>query len=135
MKSIRNLSGFVLLLLFAASQSTCNSYVTQGEALYDFYCESCHMKDGSGLEGLIPPLTDEQFLNANRDLLPCILKYGIKDPLVVNGITYTDPMEGFKDLTETEITNILNYVGRSWGNNISFYQPEEVRSSLINCSK
>jgi hypothetical protein len=91
------------------------------------------MDDGSGLEGLIPPLTDQEFLEANRSVLPCILKHGTKEHLTINGTTYTDPMDGFKSLTETEILNILNYVGDSFGNKLPVYQPAEVKTAIQNC--
>ena len=41
------------------------------------------MEDGEGLQRLIPPLNSSSFISENRELLPCIIKYGIDRPIEV----------------------------------------------------
>ena len=93
------------------------------------------MEDGSGLAKLIPALTDAQFLSDNRDLLPCMIKYGMEGPIVINGIEYDEKMEGFIHLTDAEISNIANYVLNKWASNKTPMLPESVSKALEDCPK
>ncbi|MBL7802984.1 MAG: cytochrome c [Saprospiraceae bacterium] len=104
-----------------------------GEWLYGKQCASCHGPEGKGLGALIPPLAGSDYLGAQRDILPCIVRYGLKDTITVNGKNYTEPMAGLPQLTDIEITNILNYVNNAWGNQNGVYQLGEVRQLLEKC--
>lgn len=87
------------------------------------------------MNALIPPLTDSVFLDKNRDRLPCILRYGLKDSIVVNGIVYSEEMKGVAALTDIHITNILNYIDHTWGRNQKPFQLEEVQQMLDKCKQ
>jgi mono/diheme cytochrome c family protein len=84
-----------------------------GAQLYKNLCANCHMDNGSGLNGLIPTLAAADYLSANRSKLPCILLYGLQDTI--------------------DITNILNYIGHHWGNELPEFQLEEVKKALEQC--
>jgi mono/diheme cytochrome c family protein len=124
---------FLLIILFIIACQG-NRY-KQGERLYQYYCMSCHMEDGEGLQRLIPPLNNSSFIPENRELLPCIIKYGIDRPIVVNEKQFREPMAGIKDLTETEITNILNYIFTNWDNEFPTIKLQEVMDALENCDQ
>lgn len=106
----------------------------QGERLYAYHCSNCHMPDGSGLEGLIPPLAQSDFLRLHPEQVPCIIRYGQKGPIVVNGKTYDQEMAAISDLNHFEITNIINYIHFAWGNGLEYRKVQEVQSALDNCS-
>jgi len=124
------LAGYLLINLFAACQS--NPY-KHGEILYQNFCVSCHMEDGSGLVGNIPPLAGADYLTKYKEELPCLIRYGSTDTLVVNGITYTTPMAGVPQLTDIEIVNIINYINHSWGNENGFTNPKNIEQYLKSC--
>jgi len=105
----------------------------QGERLYLTYCSSCHMDNGSGLGELYPPLANSDFLADNQELIPCIIRYGINTPLMVNGIVYDIPMEGIKELNDIEIHNIIRYINSAWNNNIPIPNFKETELQLENC--
>jgi mono/diheme cytochrome c family protein len=136
----RLLSFLFLLAAFALSNcdSDTNTY-KQGKILYDRYCANCHMEDGSGLKGLIPPLAKSDYLLAHRAELPCILLRGQQGKIVVNGVEYgNQEMPAIKrltndPLTDFEITNILNYVSTSMQNNEKIWTIDEVRAGLSTC--
>ncbi len=48
--------GVFALFCFAFIYSCKETPFQQGKILYEYYCANCHMEDGSGLEGLIPPV-------------------------------------------------------------------------------
>ncbi|MCB0705889.1 MAG: cytochrome c [Saprospiraceae bacterium] len=105
----------------------------QGERLYVNFCANCHMEDGSGLIGNIPPLADSDFFRDNMSLVPCIIRYGLADTIQVNGKDYWQPMTGIAHLTDIEISNIINYINEAWGNDLGFYPPDKVKETLTVC--
>ncbi|MBR9919402.1 MAG: cytochrome c [Bacteroidetes bacterium] len=127
-------SGCILAFLGMAFLNACqqNPY-KHGEILYEGFCASCHMSDGTGLIGNIPPLKGSDFLINHKDQVACIIRYGIADTLVVNGSTYSQPMAGIPQLSDIEIANIINYINHAWENDYGFYPPAEVKTSLENC--
>lgn len=106
-----------------------------GEWIYQKNCASCHGDQGQGLGELIPPLAGADFLAKNRHRLPCIVRQGLQDSILVNGKKYEQPMAGVAHLSDIEITNLLNYVNHAWGNDNGVYQLEEVRALLKQCEK
>ena len=124
-------------LLFAVViLAGCEPYpYKQGKFLYTKFCENCHMADGSGLKTLIPPLAGADYLSKNGEAVPCIIRNGIKGDLSVNGIVYNTEMAGIERLTEFEITNIINYIHTSWGNNLPIVEHLQVREWLKPCEK
>jgi mono/diheme cytochrome c family protein len=123
-----------LLLLFSFASCQDNPY-KQGERLYLYHCGNCHMEDGSGLEGLIPPLAQSDYLKNHPERIACIIRYGLSDTIVVNGKTYMgQQMEGIPDLNYFEITNIINYIHHAWGNGLGYKSAVEVERELENCN-
>lgn len=123
--------GAAMLLLSVSCDD--NPY-KQGKIYYEMYCSNCHMEDGKGLKGLIPPVAQADYLGLYRTNLPCIIRKGQKGKIIVNGSEYGEQeMLPIAKLTDFEITNILNYVGTSWGNKEKIWTVDEVRQSLKAC--
>ncbi len=107
----------------------------EGKRLYEQHCQSCHMEDGSGLKGLIPPLAGADFLQTHRDQLPCIVREGMEGPVTVNGVEYNKEMPGIENMREDQITNLLNYIHTNFGNNNERYTMPEVEQLLQACPR
>lgn len=122
---------FLTILAFGCDTGT----YRQGKFLYETQCGNCHMPDGSGLAGLIPPMVNNPNLAINRAKLPCIIVHGMKDEIIVNGTFYNQEMVGNSKLTESEIANILNFIFSEWNEGGKFFSPEEVMESLKNCEE
>jgi len=103
-----------------------------GKRLYQAQCNNCHMEDGLGLAKLIPPLAKSDWLKNNQDNVACILRHGQNGEIIVNGVTYNQEMPGQK-YTEVQITNIINYINNSWGNDFGVVTLEESTKALKNC--
>lgn len=114
---------------------TCNSKVKykKGKALYVAHCMNCHMPDGNGLQLLIPPVTDLQFLKKNFHQLPCIIKYGMNDTIIVNGKIYDKPMPSHINFTDHQITAILNYLLYDINKIDTLLSEQDVHNLLIKC--
>ena len=104
-----------------------------GERLYKTHCANCHMDGGEGLGALIPPLAGSDYLVSNRERLACIIRYGLKDTIVVNGKTYAEQMLGNDKLNDIQVTNVVNFMLQSWGNKQEPVTFEEVKASLSKC--
>ena len=92
------------------------------------------MDDGSGLEGLIPPLAQADYLQQNNLAVACIIRYGQQGTIIVNGQTYENPMPAIDRLSDFEITNILNYINQAWGNDYGYRKLADIRAELTQCS-
>ena len=106
----------------------------QGEALYRTHCASCHMDDGLGLRGVIPPLAGADYVARDPATIACIIRNGLKDSIRVNGIVYSEPMAGIPKLTEFQIANIINYINSAWGNDFGYVPMPEIRQRLLDCT-
>jgi mono/diheme cytochrome c family protein len=120
------------LLLFVGASCEQQPYQI-GQRLYQVHCANCHMDNGAGLGALIPPLADSDYLRLQRDKLPCLIRHGLQDTILVNGKIYAEQMPGNKHLNEVQIANVLNYVLQSWGNQEAPFSLEEVNKALNQC--
>ena len=107
----------------------------QGEILYNNFCANCHMDDGSGLRGLIPPLANADYVQADPLRMACIIRYGMKGEVVVNDTTYNQEMAGIPKLSDFEIANVINYINQAWGNDYGYVRFEDVKKNLESCAK
>ena len=107
---------FLIILLSTTSlaqQSSGDSYM-RGQMLYVDFCVRCHLPDGTGETGLIPPLANADFLQDIQATVQSI-KYGIHGPITVNGVIYNNTMAPM-GLENDEIADVTNYILNSWGN-------------------
>ncbi len=124
---------FLTLLYSTFSIQCSNEMYTQGKSLYNTHCANCHSEDGKGLRELYPPVVDSDFLNNNADLLPCIIRNGLSGNIVVNGVEFSQPMAGNKNLSDVEISNIINYIDNVLQNKKKFTSIEQVKATLESC--
>ncbi|UOQ99665.1 cytochrome c [Hymenobacter sp. 5317J-9] len=126
--------GAALALLAALLQQSCFSNNRhQGEKLYAQHCAGCHGEQGQGLGRLIPPLAGADYLVDHRAELPCLLRQGQNEVIVVNGVGYHNVMPGNKALSPAQLTNLLNFIETHWGNSASPRTIREVEQQLEAC--
>jgi len=90
--------------------------IKNGKSLYEDFCLRCHMPNGKGQEGIIPPLAKSDFLFKHMEESIKALKFGgIDGVITVNGVKYDSRMEKM-GLYDDEIADIMNYTLNSWGN-------------------
>jgi len=90
--------------------------IKKGKSLYEDFCVRCHMPNGKGQEGIIPPLAKSDFLFKHMEESIKALKFGGIDGIItVNGVKYDSRMEKM-GLYDDEIADIMNYTLNSWGN-------------------
>lgn len=120
---------------FLSSNSCKEETFYQGHSIYDSICANCHMEDGTGLKGIIPPLAGSDYLKNNQLEVGCIIRHGMEGEVVVNGKTYNQPMAGISYVTDTEIANIINYINNAWGNDFGMVDFKKLRVKLKECAE
>ncbi len=122
---------FLLCIIFSCEQQP----YRMGERIYKKQCANCHLDKGEGLGALIPPLAGSDYLASHRENLACLLRYGLKDTIVVNGKIYAEEMVANDKLNDIQIANVINFVLQSWGNNLEPLTFEEVEAALAKCKQ
>ena len=123
------LVGFAVLALFSFYQAfDLKASVERGKAVYGANCMSCHMAEGEGLAGVFPPLAKSDYLK-DRSRLVKIVLLGARGPMKVNGVDYNGEKAGF-NLTDQEVSDVVNFVRNSWGNKGEPLRPAEVQPAL-----
>jgi mono/diheme cytochrome c family protein len=96
-------------------------YFAEGYQIYTMNCANCHQADGKGMANLYPPLIGSKIIQ-DKAVMACIIKYGLKDTIIVNGKPFSRPMPANAKLQELEIAEIITYVNMKWGKD-SVYTP------------
>lgn len=105
--------GFICFVSHAQSNEI--SSIERGQLLYEDLCLRCHMPNGKGVPNAFPPLAQSDYLNDIEATIRIIKYGGIKEDLIVNGVTYKGYMEN-QGLSDDEIADVTNYILNSWGN-------------------
>tara|TARA_B100000886_G_scaffold185927_1_gene127555 strand:+ start:423 stop:872 length:450 start_codon:yes stop_codon:yes gene_type:complete len=93
--------------------------ILRGEIVYLQYCINCHKVNGCG--GLnIPPLQNSDFLMTKISESVRAIKYGQNGEIYVNDKKYNGYMPPM-GLSNGEISDVMNYILNSWGNNSSYF--------------
>jgi nitrite reductase (NO-forming) len=101
--------------------------IERGKEVYNSQCITCHMEKGEGLEGAFPPLAKSDYLMADKKRAVKQILEGVSGEMVVNGVTYNGDMPAI-DLTDEQVSDVLNYVRNSWGNKGGAVTPTEVKA-------
>jgi mono/diheme cytochrome c family protein len=108
-----------------------DQYIAEGFTLYQNYCANCHQRDGKGLENLYPALSSEYLMDKSKVI--CWIKYGVNQPMTVNGKLYHRAMPANPDLKDLEIAEIVTYVYNTWGKQTEITTIQTVQEAIENC--
>ena len=102
-----------------------------GKSLYQATCQSCHQANGSGTQGVYPPLTNSEFVNGDPQILAHIILRGLSGEIYVNNERYASYMSAYgKKLSDKEIQKLIHYVQTEFGSakkeDIQFMDEKEI---------
>ena len=103
------------------------SIVNTGKNVYDKTCKVCHQEDGKGIVDAFPPLAGSDYLMEDKTRAISQVMYGSEGEITVNGNVYNGMMPA-QVLTDEEITDVINYILNSWGNDGGQVSIEEVHA-------
>ncbi|MEO1052358.1 MAG: cytochrome c [Bacteroidota bacterium] len=134
----KNIIATIAVLLFcltlssfyrAPSQSDkLKESMARGSDIYATTCSACHMQTGEGISGVFPPLAKSDYLMADITRSIRQIIYGADGEMVVNGVTYNGQMAAL-DLSDEQVSDVLNYVRNSWGNKGEIVTPADVKAA------
>lgn len=108
--------------------SSVNDNANLGATLYRTSCSSCHQANGEGVTGAFPPLAGDPVVtdeDATRHIE--IILFGMQGK-TIDGVEYSAAMPPFsQQLSDEEVTAIVNHERQSWGNNAPTVTAEEVQ--------
>ncbi|MEO0662056.1 MAG: cytochrome c, partial [Planctomycetota bacterium] len=109
----------------------------RGEAVFAKVCAQCHQPHGGGAAGFAPTLRGTKYVLGDEDRLARILLLGLEGPLEIEGEVWDLQMPKFEG-TDAELSDVLTYVRRSWGNAadpIETGRIESVRAAVADRTK
>lgn len=109
-------------------------YITEGIFLYKNNCANCHQNKGEGLAALYPPLAGSDYLKDKKSVI-CLIRYGQKGPIVVNGKHYNRPMPAQPQLSDLEIAEIVTYIYKEWAGETKITDVKTVTPILEQCKQ
>lgn len=122
------LTAFSITSFRVYQQKPLEQSIADGKEIYTDFCLQCHMAKGEGVKGAFPPLAKSDYLN-DIDKSIHAIKYGLKGPIKVNGVSYNGNMIN-QGLDEEEISDVMNYILNSWGNFSAVIITEEKVASI-----
>lgn len=104
---------------------TLEERIEYGRQTYTSVCQACHMADGSGIEGVFPPVADSDYLNENPDRGISAVVHGLSGEITVNGEVYDGVMPR-QNLTSEEVANVVTFMLNSFDNQGGEVTPDDV---------
>ena len=104
-----------------------------GKKVYDAVCLACHMRNGTGVPGMHPPITESDFVNGDPEKLIKIVLQGLSGEVEIKGEIYNSIMPPQAQLTDQQIADVLTFVRGSFGNTsgaITVDQVKKVREDI-----
>lgn len=91
--------------------------LAKGKGLYNGAgsCVACHMADGKGQPGSVPPLAGSDWLDDSDRTIAIVLR-GMAGPVKVNGDRYYSAMPPQLLFDDEKIADMITYVNHAWGN-------------------
>jgi len=109
------------------NQGDLKASIERGSKVYETYCLSCHMADGSGVPGMNPPLTKTKWVQGPKKELTELLLKGLTGEIEVNGEYYDNVMPSQAYLKDQELADVMTFIRNSFGNKASGVSVSEVK--------
>ena len=122
------LAATLIALIGPALEAADADNLAAGKALYngEGSCAVCHMPDGKGQPGSVPPLAGSDWLKGGSERSIAIALRGLAGPVKVNGKRYYSAMPPQLLFDDEKLAHILTYVNQSWGNQEAAVTPAQV---------
>ena len=110
-----------------------NRAYSYGQLMYQNYCSNCHGDNGEGVVRVFPPLANSDYMKNNFNNIACIIKYGMRDSVYVNGVDYNGIMPNVPGITALEISYINTFIYTKFLGIDTLFTEKDVELSLKSC--
>ena len=116
-----NLLGVITAIALVLGTAAFAQEGGEGESVYQSNCVACHQANGQGIPGAFPPLANGHVPNllaveGGRPYLINVLLYGLTGEITVDGNVYNGVMPAWNQLSDEQISGVLNYISTAWEN-------------------
>jgi|GEM_PF-27980 len=101
---------------------------SRGAKLYQSMCALCHMADGSGVASMQPRLKGSSVVAGDPSRLIDVVLKGPAAVLPPDREHYQNVMPSFASLSDDDLSEIINYLRRSYAENASSVSPDQIAS-------
>jgi cytochrome c oxidase subunit II len=114
----------------AAAEPTTGETTTAniGEQVFNTNCAACHQASGEGIAGAFPPVAGHSAAiyaaEGGREYLINLLLNGLQGEIIIDGNTYNGIMPAWRQLSDEQLAEVLNYTLTTW-DTPSDFQPYE----------
>jgi glucose/arabinose dehydrogenase/mono/diheme cytochrome c family protein len=112
-----------------------NKGIPADAQVYYNYCVNCHQIDGQGDGTRFPPLAGSEWVTGDKNRLIAVLLNGLSGPITINGKSFNYVMPPHNFLKDEDLSQVLTYIRKSFGNNAGPVTTEEVKKMRANLSK
>jgi mono/diheme cytochrome c family protein len=112
----------------ASAGNTLKTSISRGEVVYQKFCMTCHMADGSGVPNMNPPLIKTKWTLGSKNVLIHQVLKGSNGKVEIDGETFRNTMPPLATLTDQQIADVLTYVRNNFGNKASMVTVAEVKA-------
>jgi glucose/arabinose dehydrogenase/mono/diheme cytochrome c family protein len=116
-------------------QDNLNKGIPEDAQVYYNYCVNCHQIDGQGDGTRFPPLAGSEWVTGDKNRLIAVLLNGLSGPITINGKSFNYVMPPHNFLKDEDLSQVLTYIRKSFGNNAGPVTTEEVKKMRANLSK
>ena len=101
-----------------------------GKGVYMGNCVSCHLANGAGQPGLIPPLAGSEWVTGSEKRLAMVLLKGLIGPVKVKGAAFNGAMPPWEGaLNDKKIAAVTTYIRQEWGNKAPGITPAQINAA------
>ncbi|MBV8601331.1 MAG: cytochrome c [Candidatus Eremiobacteraeota bacterium] len=121
------LAGVAVAAFTLTSEHTVRAAASDGKAIYDGKCASCHQANGQGLASTFPPLAGNKDVTGDPTKVITSVVKGVNGSITVNGKSYNGAMPAWRgQLSDADIAAVVTYIRSSWGNKASAVTEKQV---------
>jgi len=97
-----------------------------GSQVYNYYCISCHQRNGKGDGNRFPPLDSSEWVIGDKKRLIGVVLNGLDKPIEVKGKPYNNLMPQHSFLKDEDIAQVLTYIRQHFNNNSNAVTSKDV---------
>ena len=81
-----------------------------GKMVYDRNCKVCHQVNRMGIPKIYPPIKNTKRVNGDKGYLIDVVLNGLSKEIKVEGVKYKGVMASYKNLSDQQIADVINYI-------------------------